>query len=211
MTEMLWPELEPDAALRDFKIAYSTLCNVLEPARKRNAPSAYFVRDGSRYGLRGEADIWLDVARFDALITEGDRLFAGDRAAAVDRYRRAVALYQGEYLQAFPYAEWASEERERLLTLYLRTAERLATALAQEQAWPEVIAVCHAILARDDCWEQAYRLLMQAYAAEGNRPQVLRTYRRCVERLQAELGVVPMPATLAVYEAAAAEEGRGEA
>lgn len=202
MTEMLWPELDPESALRDFKIAYSTLCRVLEPERRRNAPSAFVMRDDSRYGLRPEADIWLDTAEFDRLLAQGEPLIANEegREAGIDHYRQALALYQGDYLQEYPYAEWASEERERLLTQYLRAAERLATTLVDEQAWDEAIGVCQAILARDDCWEQAYRLLMLAYAGQGNRPQALRTFQRCTERLQAELGVGPMPATIRIYE-----------
>lgn len=200
ITEMLWPELDSEAAERDFKIAYSVLNRVLEPERKRNAPSAYVARDGSRYGLRPEADLWLDVRVFRAQVQEGDRLLREGRPAAVDRYRRAVALYQGEYLQEYPYAEWASEERERCLTLYLRTAERLAQALVAAEAWEESVAVCRRILDRDDCWEEAYRLLMVAYSHQGQRSQALRTYRRCVERLETELGIGPLPATVAVYE-----------
>ena len=191
MTELLWPELDPEAALRDFKIAYSALNRVLEPERKRNAPSAYVAREGSRYGLRPEADLWLDVACFDERVDAGDALWERDRPAALDHYRRALDLYQGEYLQEYPYEEWSSEERERLLTRYLRTAERVATALIEREAWEDAIAVCRAILARDDCWESAYRMMMVAYARQGNRPQALRTYRRCVERLHEELGVEP--------------------
>ena len=56
------------------------------------------------------------------------------------------------------------------------------------------------ILARDDCWEQAYRLMMMAYAQLGNRAQALRTYQRCVERLRQELDVEPSTATVRLYE-----------
>jgi LuxR family transcriptional regulator, maltose regulon positive regulatory protein len=201
IAEMLWPELDPETAERDFKIAYSALNNVLEPLRRRNAPVAFVRRDGSRYGLRQEADLWLDAGEFEQFIEEGDRCFQDDGATALDYFQRALDLYQGEYLQEFPYAEWASEERERLLTLYLRTAERLASALLEERSWAATIDVCQAILARDDCWEQAYRIMMQAYAQQGNRAQALRVYHRCRERLQTELGVEPTPATVQVYEA----------
>jgi LuxR family transcriptional regulator, maltose regulon positive regulatory protein len=201
IVEMLWPELEPEAALRDFKIAHTTLCRVLEPERGRNEPSSYVVRDGSRYGLRPEADLWLDAAAFEAAITAGDHLWGADRGAALASYRKALALYHGDYLQEYPYAEWCSEERERLLTLYLRTAERVAEALLAAEAWEEAIAASQALLARDDCWEQAYRVLMAAYSALGNRAQAIRAYQRCEARLQQELGVQPMAETLALFDA----------
>ncbi len=200
IVEMLWPRLAPDAARRDFKVALSTLFRVLEPDRKRGSPSAYVRRDGSLYGLRPGADLWLDAAHFERLIAEGDRVFGHDPDTSLRHYRQALALYQGEYLQEWPYEDWCSDERERLLTLYLRTADRMARALADRKAWEETIAVCHAILSRDDCWEQAYRLMMIADARMGNRAQAMRTYRRCVERLREELEIEPSAATVRVYE-----------
>jgi DNA-binding SARP family transcriptional activator len=77
----------------------------------------------------------------------------------------------------------------------------LAQGLVSAEAWEEAITVCQGILSRDDCWEQAYRLMMTAYARQGHRSQALRTYHRCVERLQSQLGVSPLPATTAAYQA----------
>jgi LuxR family maltose regulon positive regulatory protein len=208
IVDLLWPRLAPEAARRDFKVALSTLLRVLEPERRRGAPSAYVLRDGSLYGLRPGADLWLDAEHFERLVAEGDRLFGSasfdaaqdELEAGLDHYRRALALYQGEYLQECPYEDWCSEERERLLTLYLRTADRLARALVKREAWEEAIEVCCAILARDDCWEQAYRLMMVAYSRLGNRAQALRVYRRCVERLEEALEIRPSGVTVRLYE-----------
>ncbi len=198
--EMLWPDLDPETARRDFKVALSTLCKVLEPERPDNAPSAYIVRDGSRYGLRPGADLWLDVEELEALIAEGDRLLETDPEGALGRYRQALALYQGDYLEDCLYEDWAGEERERLLTLYLRTADRVADLLARQEEWEAVLTVCQGILARDPCWELAYRWMMLAYARTGRRVQALRAFRRCAQRLREELQVEPSPATVQLYQ-----------
>lgn len=198
--ELLWPQLDPEPSQRDFKVALSTLSRVLEPERKRNAPSAYILREGSLYGLRPGADLTLDADRFEELIQAGDALLDHDSEAALTRYREALGLYHGEYISECLYQDWCSEERERLLTLYLRTADRLAHSLVERAAWDEAIQVCQAILARDDCWEQAYRLMMTAYARLGNRAQCLRTYQRCVERLRQVLQVEPSRETTRLYE-----------
>ncbi len=198
--EMLWPGLEPEVGQRDFKVALSTLWRTLEPDRERRAPSAYVYRDGSLYRLRPEADLWLDADQFERLVAEGDRLLDRQQEPALDRYREGLALYRGEFLSECLYQDWCSEERERLLTLNLRTAERLARALIEQEEWGEAIEVCQSLLARDDCWEQAYRLMMTAYAHLGNRAQALRTYQRCVERLREELNVEPSPTTVRLYE-----------
>ncbi|MCS7282871.1 MAG: transcriptional regulator [Anaerolineae bacterium] len=199
--EMLWPDLDPETARRDFKVALSTLCKVLEPDRSEGFPSAYIVRDGSRYGLRPGADIWLDVEELEALIAEGDRLMEQDPEGALERYRRALALYRGDYLEDCLYEDWSSEERERLMALYLRTADRVAELLARKEAWEDILNLCQEVLTRDPCWESAYRWMMLAYARTGRRAQAARVYQRCVQRLRDELQVEPSPATVQLYEA----------
>lgn len=201
--DLLWPDLSPETARRDFKVALSTLFRVLEPGRKHGEPSAYVLRDGSLYGPRPGADFQLDTEDFERLITEGDQLLDHDPLAGMERYRSALSLYQGEYLQEYPYADWCSAEREQLLALYLRTADRLANLLVEQEHWEEAITVCQAILARDNCWEQAYCLLMLAYDRSGNRAQVRRTYHHCVETLQKELAVTPSAETDRIYHSIA--------
>lgn len=197
---LLWPDLDPETALRDFKVALSRLYKVLEPDRKRGAPSAYVARDGTRYGLRPEADIRLDAERFERQVTVGDRHYEQSPKMATEAYRAALTFYQGDYLQAYLYEDWCSEERECLLTLYLHTAERLAGILASQGAWEDAIEVSQGILARDKCWEQAYRTMMRGYVRLGNRAQALRVYRRCKATLRDELDLAPSPATEQLYD-----------
>lgn len=198
--DALWPDLSPEQAQRDFKSAYSVLLNVLEPQRSRNEPSAYIIRDGSRYSWCATADVLLDVAEFEALIKEGDAIYRQETARAAPLYRQAMQLYQGEYLHEFPYEEWCSEERERLAALFLQRMERLAEILAQQQAWEEAVSVAQVILTHDNCWENAYRILMRAYTELGQRGQAVRAYQRCVERLESVLNVAPSPVTTQLFE-----------
>jgi DNA-binding SARP family transcriptional activator len=198
--DLLWPEMEPDDAVRDFKIAYSAMLNVLEPERKRHAPSAFILRKDVRYGLRPEADLWLDAVEFEDLVHQGDRQIQNNPASAIKCYQEALVLYGGNYLQAYPYYDWCTAEQERLLILYLHASERVAQALVDSEAWGEAVQVCQSILAHDSCWEGAYRLLMTAYDKQGNRAQALQTYERCRLALHDRWGVEPMPETTALYQ-----------
>jgi ATP/maltotriose-dependent transcriptional regulator MalT/DNA-binding SARP family transcriptional activator len=203
--ELLWPELTPDGALRDFKIAFSAMCNVLEPRRKRNAPSAYVLRDGSRYGLDLSADVELDVLLFEQAIAAGQRVkerSADKRASdtAVSHFQTALSLYEGDFLQAYPYDEWCHEERLRLRTLFLQTAEQVATYQTQQQQWAQVVPLCQKMIQLDDCWEPAYQHLMTAHHHLGHRPQAMRVYQQCVAALQRGLGIEPTAVTRELYE-----------
>jgi len=189
IVDQLWPHLPPDAADRDFKVALNALNKALEPERPRGGQPFFVVRRGSVYGLNPAARIVADVDDFQ-------RLAASDE---VTWLRQALALYEDDYLPESLYEDWSAAERQRLRHLYLTTAERLARHLLQAEAWEEAIEVCQAILARDNCWEAAYRLLMQVYAAQGNRTLLHSTYQRCAATLEEELGVDPSPATQALF------------
>lgn len=200
--ELLWPQLSPEAAHRDFKVALNALNKALEPHRPPDAPFGFVVRDGAAYRLRPTADLWLDSAAFVAAGEEGLRRADADDApeAVIAALRTALQLYGGDYLPDALYEDWAIEERERLSALYLRAADRLALALVKAEQYEEVIAVCQRILLQDSCWERAYQLLMLAHARQGNRSLALRVYQRCVATLDAQLGVPPSPATVALCE-----------
>jgi LuxR family maltose regulon positive regulatory protein len=190
IVDHLWPHLPPDAAERDFKVALSALNRALEPDRPRGGLPFFVIRRGNVYGLNPGAQVITDSDIFE-------RLAASDEE---DQIRQALALYEEDYLPDCMYEDWSAAERQRLRHMYLVTAERLARHLIQAEAWPEAVDLCQSILARDNCWEAAYRLLMSAYAAQGNRPQVHSTYQRCVTVLDEELGVAPSPSTQALFE-----------
>lgn len=187
--EHLWPEADPAIAQRNFKIALNTLYQALEPEREAGSESAYILREGSTYALRPGADLWIDAEQFTRLVRDADP----------QRLRQALDLYRGEFLPDALYEPWAALERERLATLFLETADRLAGVCLEQGDHAAVIDLCQRILAQDNCWERAYRYLMLAYDRLGDRGQVGRTYQRCVQALREELDVPPSEETRALY------------
>jgi DNA-binding SARP family transcriptional activator len=188
--DRLWPELPPEAGYRDFKVALNAMNSALEPGRPRGANPFFVRRWGNVYGMNPAARIAADV-------DELERLASTDEP---DRLRQALALYQEDYLASSLYDEWPTAERQRLRHLYLETAERLARQLIDLEAWDEIVPLCETILARDNLWEAAYRLLMQAYAAQGDLSRVQQVYQRCAATLMEELGVDPSPRTQALLQ-----------
>jgi LuxR family maltose regulon positive regulatory protein len=198
--ELLWPQLAPEAAGRDFKVALNALNRALEPARPVDAPATFIARDGSAYRLRPEADLWLDSEAFGEGVAEGLALLdagSGEQGAAL--LGEALALYLGDYLPETLYDDWAASERDRLQTLYLRAADRLAATLLGQGRYEEAADLSLGMIARDRCHERAYRMLMLAQARQGNRALALRAYQRCAEAMRDELGVEPSPETAALY------------
>lgn len=199
--ELLWPNESPDVAARDFKVTLNALNKALEPGRAADQAVAFITREESGYGLSSGIDVWIDAHEFTQLIARADALQNSD--AALDLYRRALALYHDDFLRLdAPYEDWALAEREHLQTLYLRVADRLARGALERGELDECEAWCRQILARDRCSEHAYRLMMQAASQRGDTIQMRRTFNECVRVLQEDLGVPPSPATRQVQKQA---------
>lgn len=197
--DMLWPELEPGAGDRDFKVALNAIQKAIEPDRRPRAPSPYIQRLELTYGLNLDA-LWIDAEAFELHVQSGNQLLPEDRAAAVREYRAAVQLYRGTYLPERRYEDWTASERERLQILALGTMTRLGEILLPEDPL-EGIRLGEQVLGYDRVWEEAYRLLMQAYMATGNRPMAIRSYQRCEAAIREEFGVEPLPETQKLYQA----------
>jgi DNA-binding SARP family transcriptional activator len=204
--------VEQATADNQFKVTLNALNTALEPARPPRTPPFYIRRQSGAYRFCPPDGVWLDVAEFEAHIARGEAsraAYAGVDASrapahALDLAREelaaAVGLYRDDYLSDYLYEDWAREERERLLACYLEAATNLAELLAAQNQLAESIQLCEMILARDPCWEQAYGILMRAYARRGNRRQALATYERCVRNLRTQLEVAPLPETTQIYE-----------
>ena len=199
--EHLWPGMVPATAQRNFKVTLNTLYHVLEPDREPGSESAFIIREGTTYGMRPGADIWLDTEIFTNTLEYAVSLAQDQPRLAIAEFERALGLYQGEYLPDARYEVWAAAERERLAVLFLFSADRLSELYIQEARFQEVIDLSQRILSSDNCWERAYRHLMLAYHNLGDRGQVARAYHRCVQTLRAELDVAPAPDTETLYQA----------
>lgn len=195
--ELLWANESPEALARDFKVALNQVNRVLEPDRATDEPPAFIEREGTAYGLRENADIWIDADEFARLIADAEKHGGQD---SLELYRRALDLYQDDYLAVDArYENWASAERERLRALYLRAADCLASELFMRGEYAECLLWCEKILARDRCWENAYRMMMRAHIARGERPQARRAYEQCVQALKSDLEMGPSEATIQVW------------
>lgn len=196
--DRLWPELDLEEGDRDFKVALNAIYKVLEPERKPRAESRFIQRQELVYSLN-LSQITVDADTFEALVARGNQALPDHPVDAIAPYQQALAFYKGDYLPERRYEDWTSAERERLQLLALGAMTTLA-GLLLEQSPLESIRLTQHVLTVDPVWEAAYRVQIQAYLRQGNRPLALRTYQKCVEMLQSELGVAPLPETQQLYQ-----------
>lgn len=199
--DRLWPDLEIDKGDRDFKVALNAVNKALEPKREAWGESNFVQRHDLAYSLNMR-NIWLDGEVFELLVEEANSALLqhiADEQRAIDCFDTAVHIYKGEYLPERLYEDWSSAERERLQLLAFGAMIRLGELLLIREPL-ETIRLTQRVLAYDPVWEDAYRLQMKAYMAQGNRPLALRTYEQCEDVLEKEFGVPPLPETHTLYQ-----------
>lgn len=200
----LWGEQDEESAVRDFKVALNALHKALEPNRTARTEAFFVQRHGSSYGFNLASGYHLDVEEFEKLVRLG--LEERDVRQAIFLLEKGLAYYQGDYIPECRYEDWCETERERLRVLYLRGAERTASLSLETSDWERAIRWCEAILRVDDCWEEAYRLLMTISYRQNNRTLAIRWFEKCKQKLKEQLGVQPMPATIETYRQIVGEE-----
>lgn len=98
------------------------------------------------------------------------------------------------------FDDWISLEREHLQAVFEGKMQVLLAKLIEAQRWNTVFEWSERWIAQGLAPEPAYRALMVAYAATGNRAQIPLTYERCRDALRKDLGVEPSDETTQLCE-----------
>src|SRR4051812_2036122 len=181
----LWGEDPPDSAVKMIQIYVSQLRKVLPEGTVRTQGRGY---------LLALQDAGLDLARFEALRTEGrEALARDDPAAAGERLRDALAMWRGpalaEFDEPFALADGARLEELRVSCL----EERVEADLAAGEH-PDLAGELEALVARHPLRERPHRQLMLALYRTGRQADALAVYRVFRARLDEELGLEPSEA-----------------
>lgn len=198
LMDVLWREDGPEVARRKLQIAVSALRRSLNNGYISDAGGGYILCQNQIYQLNPAVHIRTDV---DELITlfQAARQASGSEAAVF--YEKACKLYTGLFLVEDRYADWSFVRREQLSQLYVTMCRALANCYLETASYAQVVQWASVVLRENRCDEEAHRLLMRAYIAEGRRSEAVRQYRQCEHMLAEELGVSPMPETTNIFRA----------
>jgi DNA-binding SARP family transcriptional activator len=119
---------------------------------------------------------------------------------ALSTYEYAARLYNGDFIEEYPYESWTDLERENLREIYILILDRISKHYALDGK-PEYAAdLCEQILKKDNCREDIYRRMMKCFDRLGQRERAIRTYKKCTQVLREELDVAPSEETLQLFD-----------
>jgi DNA-binding SARP family transcriptional activator len=198
LMELFWPDTHPDAARNNLNVAIYGLRQALRHAR----PSfSHVLFEDDCYLLNPDLQVWVDCEAFVEHLTTAQALERrGALAAAMHEYRKAEALYQGEFLEEDRYEGWPIPQRQRFQDEYLHTLDQLSHHYLDQADYAACATSCSKMLIVDACCEEAHRRLMRCHSRQGQPYLAVRQYHMCVEALNTELDVVPTQTTTTLYE-----------
>lgn len=157
----------------------------------------------------------VDVAEFERLLNEvnghAHREVSGC-PSCIEKLTQAAGLYKGELLAGFNlendvWQGWLTTQRERVKVEVLDLLEKLGDIELRRSNWERVVEIGRQQIELDKWREPAYRSLMRASFAMGDRAAALGWYETCEKILYEELGTDPDEDTLALQAEIASGEG----
>jgi len=146
----------------------------------------------------------LDVAEFERALQQAGRGTQDGRMASLSD---AVALYRGDFLEDIfvpdseAFENWAGQVRERLRRRALDALYEIGEIGLDLGDYKRAQDMARRQIAIDELHEAAYRLLMLALSAGGQRNEALTEFARLKQLLADELNVEPAGETAGLAEA----------
>jgi two-component SAPR family response regulator len=182
----------PDASTEEIKFRFKN--TVYRLRRALGKESVILEQDIYRFNncLDYEYDVEIFLKEY-ALASK-----AKDPLQKLSHFREAVKYYRGNYLPDV-VETWALTPRENLKQNFVSVLLQVSEIYLNQSNYDLALEYCQRALTEDNLLEDAYRLALRIFAAQGNRAALVRQYQRCVEVLEREISAEPSPQTQALY------------
>jgi len=183
---LLWSDQTEEEARRSLRVALNALQSALP---------------GLLHATRLEISLNQNVCQCDLA-----RFWECLKSSNLSTRLQALDLYRGDLLIGFSvrgasvFDEWLAVERENLRQAVSNSMKVLARQALDSGTPQQGIPFTQKLVWLQAWDEQAHHLLMQLYAAAGQRSAALRQFERCRETLAQELGLEPSPLLRQLYE-----------
>jgi LuxR family transcriptional regulator, maltose regulon positive regulatory protein len=186
-----WPDSSSSKVRQNF---HTTLYR----ARHALGENAIAFQDGL-YLLNPDLDLWCDALELETL-TQQTRFLSSRDARTEDLWRRAVGLYQGEFLISLE-ADWVIARREALREAYIDALVGLGDCARARNDFKEALYQYKTAIDLEPYREDIHRAVMKCYDRLGEKNRIFVHFHQLKERLHNDLAVEPSEETIALARA----------
>lgn len=197
LVDLFWPDSDQETVAKNFHPTISHLRKALN--REQIVKKDFILYREGAYLLNPHYSYRIDTQEFERLLAEAREVRSSDIHRSAELTREAIELYSGGFLEEL-YFDWADEMRSFYRELYLEALKELLGYNFEQGDNEAAIRFAQAILQHDPYREDVHCQVMEAQVRSGNRAAAIDQFDRLRKILRRELGVDPLPATIAKYE-----------
>ncbi|HEX5736021.1 MAG TPA: BTAD domain-containing putative transcriptional regulator, partial [Blastocatellia bacterium] len=198
LVDLFWEDAEPETVAKNFHPTISHLRKALNTGQVVKKDFVLY-REGA-YLLNPQYLYQIDTEEFERLLADArEARRSSDAEGAAQLLTEAIRLYRGDFLEEF-YYNWIEELQSYYGDLYLEALKELVAYHSERGDHEQVIRYGQMILQRDAYQEEVHCQVMEAHVRSGNRAAAIEQFDGLRRMLRRELGVEPLPATIAKYE-----------
>ncbi|MDL2325281.1 hypothetical protein LJC61_09095 [Ruminococcaceae bacterium OttesenSCG-928-A16] len=189
LIDTLWPEGEskqPEYALKNLAYRLRSFFSASPLA----CGSSIIQYNGSSYQLAPNISWSTDYELFEKLALQG-MAENTSKSAQLALLRRAVRLYQGDFLANHTHENWVMPLATYYRTLYLRCVETLATFLEKSGLYEEVCRLTGKALALDKYNEPLHTAYLRGLVNQNKHKEAQEHYEWVMSTFEKELGTPP--------------------
>ncbi|HET9529972.1 MAG TPA: BTAD domain-containing putative transcriptional regulator, partial [Blastocatellia bacterium] len=199
LVDLFWGNADQETIAKNFHPTVSHLRKALNAGQVVKKDFILY-REGA-YFLNPQYQYRIDTEEIERLVADArEARRSSDAQGAAQLLAEAIKLYRGDFLEEF-YYNWTDELQSYYREMYLEALKELIAYYGEICQHELVIRYGQMILQRDAYQEDVHCQVMEAYVKSGNRAAAIEQFDGLRKMLRRELGVEPLPATIARYEA----------
>ncbi|MTQ95612.1 hypothetical protein GMD75_02000 [Pseudoflavonifractor sp. BIOML-A16] len=203
--EQFWPDENSSNPVNALKTLLYRVRAMLEPLFGADIDPILSQRGSYSWNRAIECSV--DADEFERLCQKAAEARLSDEKR-MELYRRADALYRGDFLPKLSNELWTIPITARYHNLYLKSVKEFAALLEKHEAFEEMAAVCMRASLIDQLDEEIHILIVRALLRQGKAAAALAHYESATDLLYRNLGVRPSQELRALYtEIMAVEKG----
>lgn len=198
LADLFWGEIEPEKSRPALNTAIWRIRKMLDLGAAGS--SRDLLTMGEEVILQKSQSLRIDTHVLEAASKQilSRQRPGGLADAEMREVTAALDGYAGPFLDGCD-GEWILQERERLHCLFVRGTFELMRNAAMQGRYEHALAFGRRILAADPLRESVQRDVMLLLVLNGQRVEAIRSYKRLVSLMRAELNIDPMPETTQLH------------
>lgn len=181
ITQVLWPECETEK----LNVHLHTTIYIIKKTLLSANIKFDFTFTNGRYKLE-LPDVYIDAAEFEA-ITNAEITLS---AASIERYKKALCVYKGNYLEENEYL-WSQSKAEEYSLRYRSLVSEFAKFYTTKTDYTNAEKILQKALTKAPLDDDLNEMLLKLFFIKKDNASLVMHYNKIKELYEAELGIAP--------------------